>query len=167
MTVRDLVLYNHAVRDQYLDALSKLPWSKTVEPCGLSFDSARNVFLHLTLVEDRWVNYILPGRFSEWKDPDFEAYQTVDSLREYADRTKALTEAYLQALKPEDLQRKIALPWKNFPANSQVTVKTALIHMVMEDTVHYGELSAMFWQSGLEAPYLAYLRFKIAQETAL
>ncbi len=166
MTICDLIRYNHAVRDHYLDALSKLPWSKTVEPRGLSFDSARNVFLHLTLVEDRWVNYILPGRFSEWKDPDFEAYQTVGSLREYADRTKVRTEAYLQTLKPEDLQRKILLPWKNFPANSQVTVKTALIHMVMEDTVHYGELSAMFWQSGLEAPYLPYLKYKLTQETA-
>ena len=30
---------------------------------GLSFDSMRNVFLHLTLVEDRWISYIIPGQF--------------------------------------------------------------------------------------------------------
>jgi hypothetical protein len=32
--------------------------------------------------------------------------------------------------------------------------------MVMEDMVHYGELSAAFWQMGLEAPYRDFWRYK-------
>jgi len=53
MMVTNLVRYNLVVRELYLEALSKLPWAEIVEPKGLSFDSARNVFLHLTLVEDQ------------------------------------------------------------------------------------------------------------------
>jgi uncharacterized damage-inducible protein DinB len=56
MQVTELIRYNHIVRGRYLDAMSKLPWAQIVEPKGLSFDSMRNVFLHLTLVEDRWIN---------------------------------------------------------------------------------------------------------------
>ena len=76
MNPSDLIHYNHVVRELYFEALAKLTWQEVVKPRGLSFESARNVFLHLTLVEDRWINYTLIGRFSEWKDPDFEAYKT-------------------------------------------------------------------------------------------
>ena len=57
MQVSDLIYYNHIVRGLYFDSLTKLPWTHVVEPKGLSFDSIRNVFLHLTLVEDRWISY--------------------------------------------------------------------------------------------------------------
>jgi uncharacterized damage-inducible protein DinB len=140
--------------------LEKLPWAEVVLPRGLSFDSARNVFLHLTLVEDRWINYIEPNRFSQWKDQDFEAFRNVDSLKQYMLKVKTDTEKFLAELKPEDLNRKIAIPW----AKQHITVETALTHMVMENTVHFGELSAMFWQMSLEAPYLAFCRYKITHE---
>ena len=32
---------------------------------GVSFDSLRNVFLHLTVVEKRWISYIVPDRYSD------------------------------------------------------------------------------------------------------
>jgi uncharacterized damage-inducible protein DinB len=161
MSTVDLIRYNHTVRDLYLEAFSKLAWEEVVKPRGLSFDSARNVFLHLTLVEDRWINYILPGRMHEWKDPDFDAYRDLASLREYANRTKASTEKFLASLDPEGWQRKATLPWTNYPPGTQVTFEAALTHMVMEDMIHYGELSAMLWQMNREAPYLAYLRYSL------
>ena len=45
----------------------------------------RNVFLHLTFVEDRWISYIIPGRFKEWVNPDFDVYYDMDSLKRYID----------------------------------------------------------------------------------
>jgi uncharacterized damage-inducible protein DinB len=166
MNVEDLIRYNHAVRELYLEALAKLPWEEVVKARGLSFDSARNVFLHLTLVEDRWISYILPNRMGNWKDPYFETYQDLNSIRDYANRTKASTEKFLQEMKPHDWNKKATLPWKNFPSNTQITFETALTHMVLEDMIHYGELSAMLWQMNLEAPYLAFARFKLLQEKA-
>jgi len=164
MTIIDLIRYNHAVRDLYLETLATLPWPEVVKPRGLSFDSARNVFLHLTVVEDRWVNYILPNRFAVWEDPDFNSYTDVESLKRYVEALKKSTETLIQNLTPEDLSRKVTLPWANYKPSTQVTVETALTHMVLEDMIHYGELSAMLWQMNLEAPYLAYCRYKLAQE---
>ena len=167
MTTVDLVRYSHAVRELYLDALSRLTWAEVVSFKGLSFDSARNIFLHLTLVEDRWINYIIPNRFSEWKDPNFDAFKNIDDLKRYADSTKASTEKFLSNLKAQDYNQKVTLPWPNYKPNTQVTIETVLNHMVLENMIHYGELSALLWQLNQETPYLAYCRYKFNSENKL
>jgi uncharacterized damage-inducible protein DinB len=101
MEVKDLIRYNHIVRELYLDAMSKMPWASVVESRGLSFDSMRGVFLHLTFVEDRWINYTIPGRFRVWVDPDFAAFKNIDSLKSYMLRVHANTEQYLEGLLAE------------------------------------------------------------------
>ena len=159
MDVKDLIGYNHVVRELYLDALVKLSWKQVIEPRGLSFDSLRNVFLHLTLVEDRWVSYIIPDRFNDWVDPDFDGFKNMDSLREYMQRVQSNTTLYLAKLSVEELNRQIVLPWGTKP-ETRITIEKGLTHMVLEVMIHYGELSAALWQMGLEAPYMGFWRYK-------
>jgi uncharacterized damage-inducible protein DinB len=161
MHVADLIRYSHIIRASYLDAFMQLPWSTVVANRGLSWGSMRNVFVHLTLVEDRWISYIIPGRFSKWVDPDFDAFPSVDSLRAYMQQVHQTTETYLRALNEQELNRQIPLPWSEKPTS--ISVEACLTHMVMEDMVHYGELSAALWQMGKEAPYKAYWRFESNQ----
>jgi uncharacterized damage-inducible protein DinB len=161
MDIAELIRYNHAVRQQYLEALEKLPWAEVIKIRGLSFDSARDVFLHLTLVEDRWINYIIPGKFSEWKDIEFDRFHGIKALGDYTEKTKGCTDKFLKNLKQADLNRKIDFPWGK--PGTQISLENALTHLVMEDMVHYGELSAMMWQMGLEAPYLAFARFALSR----
>ena len=159
MQVTDLVRYNHVVRGLYLDAMAKLPWAEVVEPRGLSFDSMRNVFLHLTFVEDRWINYISPDRFKEWIDLDFDAFKDMGVLKIYVGHVKGATESYLRVLLAEELNRQIVVPWGDKP-DTKISVETALCHMVLEDMIHYGELSAALWQMNIDAPYLGFWRYK-------
>src|SRR5208283_3990460 len=155
MQVTDLMRYNHVVRGLYLDAMAKLPWTAVVEPKGLSFDSMRNVFLHLTFVEDRWINFIIPGRSKEWIDLDFDTFKDMDTLKIYVKHVKDATESYLRELLAEELNRQIVVPWGDKPDTS-ISVETAICQIVMEDRIHYGELSAVLWQMNLEAPYLGF-----------
>ena len=159
MQVTDLVRYTHIVRESYLEALSKLSWEEVAAFRGLSWDSMCNVFVHLTLVEDRWINYVIPGRFTEWVDPDFDSFINMDSLEKYMQQVHCITENYLAPLSPEELNREIVVPWGEKPF-IKLKVEAVLTHMVMESMVHYGELSAVLWQMGLEAPYKAYWRYK-------
>ena len=159
MQATNLIRYNHLVRGLYFDSMAKLPWSDVIANKSLSFDSMRNVFLHLTLVEDRWINYIIPGRFKKWVDLNFDAFVDIDSLRGYMQRVKDSTEAYLKELSAEELNRQIAVPWGDKPY-SEVSIETVLTHMVIEDMIHYGELSAVLWQMGLEPPYTGFWRYK-------
>jgi uncharacterized damage-inducible protein DinB len=159
MQVTDLVRYNHVVRELYFDTMTKLPWSEIVKPRGASFDSMRNVFLHLTLVEDRWINYIIPNCFSRWVDPNFDDFKDADLLKKYMQQTKINTEKYLEKLSNEELNRQIVIPWGD-KTNTCINIETALCHMVMEDMIHYGELSALLWQINVDAPYLGFWRYK-------
>jgi uncharacterized damage-inducible protein DinB len=59
----------------------------------------------------------------------------------------------------EELNRQIVVPWGDKPY-TRVSVENVLTHMVLEDMIHYGELSAALWQMGLEAPYMGFWRYK-------
>ena len=157
MQVAELVRYNHVVRGLYFDALTKLPWAAVAEPRGLSFDSMRDVFLHLTAVEDRWIGYVILGCQKEWVGLDFDTFNDFDALKKYIQQTAKNTENYLAKLSDEELKREVAVPWGD---NPKITVETVLTHMVIEDMIHFGELSAALWQMGLEAPYLGFWRYK-------
>jgi uncharacterized damage-inducible protein DinB len=158
MDVSELVSYNDRVRSLYYGALSELSWEEVAKSRNLSFDSMRDVFLHLTLVEDRWVNYTLIGEFSKWKDPVLDDFKNFESLKEYMTRIHENTDNFLKTLKPEDYQDTVANPWIK---GASISVETGLTHMVLECMVHFGELSAVLWQIGQEAPYLAFLRYDL------
>jgi len=159
MQVSDLIRYSHIVRGLYFDAMAKLPWAEVVAPKGLSFDSMRNVFLHLAYVEDRWVNYIIPGRLKEIVEMDFDVFKDFEALKNYMQQTAKNTENYLAKLSADELKREVIVPWGDKPG-TKITIETALTHMVIEDMIHYGELSAALWQIGLEAPYMGFWRYK-------
>jgi uncharacterized damage-inducible protein DinB len=162
MDVKDLIRYNHIVRDLYFQTLSNLSWTEFTQNRGLSFDSIRNVLLHLTMVEERWITYIIPDRFSEWQNPDFNAYNDTASLSRYIEQVKTNTHTYLSKLTPKELAREINLSWANQP-DTKITIEKGLTHMVLEDMIHYGELSAALWQMGLEAPYMGFWRYGISE----
>jgi uncharacterized damage-inducible protein DinB len=83
----------------------------------------------------------------------------MDSLKRYIEQTKEKTEEYLAKLSREELKNQVVVPWGEKPY-SKVSVETILSHMVIEDMIHYGELSAAFWQMGLEPPYRGFWRYK-------
>jgi uncharacterized damage-inducible protein DinB len=158
MDSSELVRYNDKVRSLYYDALLKLGFKEVDKSRGLSFDSMRNVFLHILVVEDRWINYTLNGEFSKWKDPFFDDFKDLESLKSYMIRVHLSTNKFLKTLKPEDYLNRVANPWIK---GTSISVETGLIHMVLECMVHFGELSAVLWKIGQEPPYLAFLRYEL------
>ncbi len=157
MNTSELVLYNDKVRSLYYEALQKLGWEEVAKSRTLSFDSIRDVFLHLMVVEDRWINYTLRKKFSKWKDPVFDDFKDFESLKAYMTRIHENTNRFLKTLKPADYLNRVANPWIK---GTSISIETGLTHMVLECMVHFGELSAVFWQIGQEAPYLAFLRYE-------
>jgi uncharacterized damage-inducible protein DinB len=91
------------------------------------------------------------GRFGDWVDPDFGDVKDIGALKNYMEKTKASTEKYLEMLSLEELKRQIVIPWCDKP-DTCITVEKALTHTVLEDMIHYGELSAAFWQMDWRRP---------------
>jgi hypothetical protein len=44
------------------------------------------------MVEDRWISYIIPNRYKDWVDPDFNSYTNIEALKEYMLRVHANTD---------------------------------------------------------------------------
>jgi len=120
MDAGELVRYNHAARRTYLQALGKLPWEEVVKPRGASYDSMRDIFIHLTLVEVRMVHYMIPGRMGDWVEEPFDQFKEfvqgygrfkdIDMIRRLVEEVEAKTEEYLKKLTPEELQREVLMP---------------------------------------------------------
>ena len=160
MDVAELVRYNHLVRRVYLEALTGLPWSEVVKPRGASFDSMRNIFLHLTFEEERLVNYVISGMFREEVERSFDEFGDIDALKKLGKEVEARTDAYLRNLTPDELSRMVILPWRRKPP-MKVSVETVLMQLVTEDLYHYGELIALLWQMGVKAPYFGWWRYSL------
>jgi uncharacterized damage-inducible protein DinB len=158
MDAPELVRYNDKVRSLYYEALLKLGWEEVARARSLSFDSMRDVFLHLIVVEDRWINYTLREEFSKWKDPVFDDFKDFESLNAYMTHIHENTNKFLEILKPADYLNRVANPWVK---GTSISIESGLTHMVLECMVHFGELSAAFWQIGQNAPYLAFLRYEL------
>lgn len=104
-------------------------------------------------------SYIIPGRFKEWVDLDFDYFKDIGTLKMYIERVKDATESFLRELSAEKLNRQIVVPWGD-RADTHISLETVLCQIVIEDMLHYGELSAALWQMNLEAPYLGFWRYK-------
>jgi len=158
MDISELIRYNHAARRMYFQALAKLPWDEVVKPRGASFDSMRNVFLHLTFMESRIIHYVIPRMTTDWVQPSFDDFKDIESMRRLMEDVETRTEAYLKKLTPEELRREVVLPWRRDPPMT-ASVENILAMVALEDIHHYGELIALLWQSGVEAPYLSWLQY--------
>ena len=159
MQIKDLIRYNLFVRELYFDAIAKLPWVAVVEPRGLSFDSMRDVFLHLTVVEDRWIGFVILGSKKEWVGLDFDAFNDFDAFEKMHAADNGKHGKLFRKLSDEELKREVVVP---FGDKQKISVETVLTHIVIEDMIHYGELSAAFWQMGLQAPYMAFGNINIS-----
>ena len=93
------------------------------------------------------------SRFKDWVDPEFASFNEYGFIEEIQ-RVKDNTEGVLrEELSAEKLSQQIVVPWGDKPT-TKITIETGLTHMVLEDMIHYGELSGVFWQMNLDAPYL-------------
>jgi uncharacterized damage-inducible protein DinB len=162
MDAVELIRYNHAARRTYLEALSKLSWNEVEKSRGASFDSMKNIFLHLTFVELRMIHYVIPGKANEYVERSFDEFRDIGSLRRLSEDVEKKTEAYLKKLTPEELRREVGLPWRKTPP-TKISVENILAQVAVEDIYHYGELIALIWQADAEAPYLSWMQYTSGQ----
>ena len=158
MDVTELVRFNHAARRTYLQTLGKLPWEEVIKSRGASFDSMRDIFVHLTLVELRMVHYMIPGRLGDWVERPFEQFRDMETIQHLVDEVEDKTEDYLKKLTPDELNREVPMPWRKTPPN-KANVESILIQVITEDLYHCGELIALLWQMGAEGTYLPYFQY--------
>jgi uncharacterized damage-inducible protein DinB len=155
---RSLLEYSQALRNKYLEQLAALPWAEVVKSRGASFDSMRNILLHTVDVEDRMINYVIPGRVKHWVSRSPDEFKDIDSIRKRAKDVESRTKKYLAKMAPADFERKVEVMRMGNPP-VPVRIEDILIHVALENVHHFGELIALLWQIDVEPPHMGWIAY--------
>lgn len=158
LDVVKLIQYTHTARRRYLKAFGELSWDEVIKDRGASFPSIRDIFLHALDAEDRFINYIIPGKNEKWVNQDYAKFTNTRQIEERMEEVEKKVEAYLATLTERELNRKIALPWRKEPPLN-MRIEDMLISIVIEDASHMGELIALMWQFDRQPPFLSWSSF--------
>lgn len=158
MDPRLLFEYSQAIRNRYLELMTSLQWADVVKSRGASFDSMRDILLHTIDAEDRLVNYVIPGRTKDWVSRSPNEFQNMDSVRKRSRDVESKAKAYMKGMQNEELDRKVELPRTGMPSIS-VRVEDVLVHAVLENVHHFGELIALLWQMDVEPPHMGWIPY--------
>ncbi|MCJ7633368.1 DinB family protein [Candidatus Bathyarchaeota archaeon] len=166
MNAVELIRYVHVARKNYQKALFELPWSEVIKDRGASFPSLRDIFVHSLGVEDRIINYVVPGRFpgyEKWdKIIDLGKFSNMDILKEHIEEVEKKVDSYLKNVTENELNRKVEVPRRATPTYL-LSVEDILIHVAVENIYHMGEMEAIFYQLDKQPPFLDWSGF--LQET--
>jgi uncharacterized damage-inducible protein DinB len=156
--LRTLMEYSHALRNRYLEQFATLPWEGVVKSRGASYDSLRNILLHTLGAEDRMVNYVIPGRLKDWVSRSPDDFQDMASIRKRVREVESKTSVYVAKMTPAELERKVQYSRPGMPPLT-VRVEDILVHVVLENVHHFGELIALLWQIDVEPPHMGWIAY--------
>ena len=157
-----MVAYHNWSRGKYLDLFERLPWKVLTRKRGSTFESIRNVYLHILQVYASWLeNYFrrreLKGVTSQLSEKRFGAFKSVAQIRALDRKIGAAAKSVVVELGPKDLDRKRwetlneAPPYRG--KRVAETPREVIWHMIVEDFLHRGEIICMLWQDDIEPPY--------------
>lgn len=147
-TIRSLYRYNSQVRQKYLRAIWALPPKERHKDRGASFPSLIDIYMHVLDAYRWWFLYVYGGgtEFAEY--PLGKRYTLAEAKRETRS-VDNLVGKVLRSLREKDLPRRIPIPKRK---GRQIAIRVLLLHMMEEELQHRGEMNALLWQAGKEAP---------------
>jgi uncharacterized damage-inducible protein DinB len=143
--IHQLFEYNAWANQRSLQGAAQLSDEQFIKPLGSSFPSVRDTLLHICSGEWVWLERC-QGR-SPSAFPDVSSIQTVSALREHwAPQAEQLL-AFIQGLKPSDLDRVMEYKTFNFGVYKN-PVWQSLQHLANHGTYHRGQITTLLRQLG-------------------
>jgi uncharacterized damage-inducible protein DinB len=152
--VRGIVAYNRAVLTRYERALRRLSWKESGKDRGTGHLSLRDTYIHIVQVQDGWLNFVVPARFSEMEGrPDPFEFRSWKEIGTWANAVFRDVDARTAKLTPRELRRGVKAPWMP----GRYTVADAYFQVTMEQAHHLGEIIAVFWQMDRAPPDMTWI----------
>ena len=152
-----MLVYHSWSRNKYLDLFARLPWRVLTRRRGSTFESIRNVHLHVLQVYAWWLVNFFGQRQVAWVLKRREPVTSVQELRRVNRAIDTAVQRVARRLGPTDFDRK--RPHPPIPGHAaatrkyRITPREVLWHLIEEDFLHHGEILCMLWQDDIEPPY--------------
>lgn len=152
-----MLVYHSWSRNKYLDLFARLPWRVLTRRRGSTFESIRNVHVHVLQVYAWWLVNFFGQRQLHWILKLRKYPQSVRQLRRMNREIDRAAQRVARRLGPNDFDRKRIPPsplgQEKGARKWRITPREVLWHMVEEDFLHHGEILCMLWQDDIEPPY--------------
>jgi len=151
LAVQELYSYSSRVRRRFVDKLAELPWEEVEKDRKGSFHSMKSILLHIIDNEDWIVNWVIPGRATDYTRRKSEEYTSMQMVTDHLDEVERRTRSYLKSIDEGGLGRRV-----KFTVSSghtfDLSVEESLFQSFTEQLFHIGELIALLWQMDVEPP---------------
>lgn len=174
--IERMLAYHRWARGKYLDLFARLPWGVLTRKRGSTFESIRNVHLHVLGVYAFWLAEYLGQRELKplLRRLDSKSFSQVRSVAQLRSLNRRIDEAVLRMTRKMDsnfLDRKLLLRAVRRPHPAlkswRITPREILWHIIEEDFLHTGEILCMLWQDDIEPPYTGVWWFEYDVHPAL
>lgn len=168
--IERMLVYLGWSRSRYLALFERLPWKVLTRKRGSTFESIRDVHLHVLLVYASWLYHFfgqrslksLEQRLARNVHHDVRSVTTLKRFNRQIDECALRT---ARRLGPGDFDRKKQVN-SGHGAVSYITPREVFWHMIEEDFLHHGEILCMLWQDNIEPPYTGVWWFEYDHDPA-
>lgn len=147
--VRDLFDYHHRARQQTLETVSRLSAEEFLRDQGVGWRSIRNTILHGLFAEAYWIEHVLSGDPRPSWSP--ESVPDVPSLARLAEQVRERSQKWLAAVTEKQLGEEQTWTFSS-GATIKFTIAKVLLHVVIHESHHRGQVMALVRQMGYEPP---------------
>jgi len=152
-----MLVYHSWSRRKYLDLFARLPWKVLTRRRVATFESIRNVHVHVLRMYASWLVTFFGRRELAWILDQRAEPKSIRELRRMNREVDAAARRVVRRLRPADFDRKRippVVPGHEKEARKwRITAREVLWHMIEEDFLHHGEILCMLWQDDIEPPY--------------
>ena len=153
--LREMFDHNYWARDVQLRACKALTPEQLLQPMGGSFGSLRDTLVHLLGVECLWMERWQGASPKEMLHTD--AFPTLDSITAFWQKTEERMRQMLDSLDEKDLQQDFT--YTNMKGEKcTYLIWRMLIHFLMHQSTHRGQVNTLLRQLGAEAVTVDFLK---------
>jgi uncharacterized damage-inducible protein DinB len=147
--LKDLFEYNAKFADEVVKSLRTIDHDRFLIENVSAWGSLRNLVMHLVEVEDYWINKIIQKK--EFKQYDFEEYDSIDMIEKKWKEIDGETTLFINNLTAEMLKREYTVKWDK---EYSYPLERILQHLYTHTVHTRGQIVACIRILGGKIPYV-------------
>jgi uncharacterized damage-inducible protein DinB len=148
--------YIEKARSGYLEVFAKLPAQELTRDRGASFPTLLDIFGHSQGALFFWMKDCARFEFPE-QQPDASSPPGLADVRKDETYIQTQIRRVMDELTEGDLTRTVhRVKGRGSDHDCDIPIREVLWHLVEEELQHRGELNALLWQAGREAPVVGF-----------
>ena len=108
--------------------------------------------------EDWYLHTVIPNRGGKFLSYDFEEYTSIDSIRRKMEEVEAKTRKVLEGLSEEEFNKTFEYTRPD-GTKRRDSIEQILVHLVLEETHHRGELLCLLWEMNIQPPHEGWIPY--------